>query len=403
MTIEIRPPALDERRAAQHTFATALLFPPADDEAWERSRPSWEEMVSLAAWDGDRCVGHAGHFLVDTTVPGGARVATGAVSRVGVLGTHRRRGVATKLMHGLVERAVDDGLVLMSLRASEAVIYERYGFGIAGEYAEAVIDAQRARPLRHAASGGTFELLGGHEIHSIIHDVYERYAHTRPGVITRPDSFWERYYRDAVAETKSSHVVVHRDGAGAVDGFAHYDVQWNEDEGAQGGKGEIHDVVGASPSIELALWSYLFDLDLIRHWKATERPCDDIVRWSVADPRAYTIKVLDDEQWVRLVDVGSALAARTYNPASASVTIAVRDPLIPDNNATWRVSADGAAATGDPADLSVDIATVSAAYLGGTSWHTLWSRGSVVGEPDAVALADTLFASRPLPFCGSFF
>jgi predicted acetyltransferase len=197
--------------------------------------------------------------------------------------------------------------------------------------------------------------------------------------------------------------VVHLDSDGAVDGFAHYDVQWNEDDGAQGGKGEIHDVVGASPSIELAMWSYLFDLDLIRQWKATERPYDDVVRWSVADPRAYTIKLLDDEQWVRLLDVGSALAARTYNPASASVTIAVSDPLIPGNNATWRVCAEGAAATFDAADLSVDIATLPAAYLGGTSWHTLWSRGSVVAEPAAVALADTLFASRPLPFCGSFF
>jgi predicted acetyltransferase len=403
MSLEIRPPARHELREVQRTVATALMFPPADDEGWERSRESWEEMVSLAAFDGDRCAGHVGHFLVETTVQGGARLATGAVSRVGVLGTHRRRGVATQLMHGLVRRASDDGLPLMSLRASEAVIYGRYGFGIAGEYLEASIDPHRARPVRGAATGGSFRLLRGDEIHATIHSVYDRFAHNRPGVITRPESFWQRYYRDAVTQTKSSHVVVHVDAGGEVDGFAHYDVEWNEDPAAQGGKGEVHDLVAARPDVELALWSYLLDLDLVRRWKATERPLDDVVRWAVADPRSYTVKMLDDEQWVRLVDVDVALRARTYNAAVDAVTIAVDDPLIPANNGTWRVDATGAGHTDEQPDLEVDVATLSAAYLGGTSWHTLWSTGAVAGNRAAVAVADTLFASRPLPFCGSFF
>jgi predicted acetyltransferase len=390
MTIEIRPPAGDELRQVQRTVATALLFPPSDDEAWEQSRASWEEMVSITAWDDDRCVGHVGHFLVDTTVPGGRRLPTGAVSRVGVLGTHRRRGLATALMNALVQRAVDDELVLMSLRASEGVIYERFGFGIAGEFAEAAIDPRRARPVRGATEEGSLRLLRGDEIHSTIHAVYDRWAHTRPGVITRPDSFWNRYYRDAATASKPSHVVVHLDADGAVDGFAHYDVAWNEDPGAHGGKGEVHDVVAATPAVELALWAYLFDLDLIRSWKADERPYDDIVRWAVADPRAYVIKVLDDEQWVRLVDVGTALAWRTYNAAEGTVAIAVSDPLVAANNGTWQVSSAGAERTDVEPDLTVDIATVSAAYLGGTSWYVLWARGSV-------------YASRPMPFCWSFF
>lgn len=403
MVAEIRPPRPDELRDVQRTVSIALLFPPFDDEGWERSRPSWESMVSVTAWDGDRCVGHVGHFLVDTTVPGGRRLSTGAVSRVGVLGTHRRQGLATSLMHGLVQRAVDDELVLMSLRASEAVIYERFGFGIAGEYVDATIDPVRARPLRGAEGDGTVRLLGGDEIHTTIPEVYDRYAHTRPGVITRPESFWERYYRDAVGTAKPSHVVVHVAPDGELDGFAHYDVGWNEDPAGHGGKGDVHDVVGATPAVELALWAYLFDLDLIREWKADERPVDDIVRWAVADPRAYTVKAVDDEQWLRLIDVDAALGGRTYNGAEGSVTVAVSDPLIAANNASWEISAAGAVRTEAAPDLSVDIATLSAAYLGGTSWYVLWARGSVGGDARAVARADALFASRPLPFCGSFF
>lgn len=403
MAAQIRTPTVDELRAVQRTVSAALLFPPFDDEAWERARPSWESMVSVTAWDGAHCVGHVGHFLVDTTVPGGRRLPTGAVSRVGVLGTHRRQGLATSLMHGLVQRAVDDRLVLMSLRASEAVIYERFGFGIAGEYAEATVDPVRARPVRGADAKGGVRLLGADEIHSTIPGIYDRFAHTRPGVITRPDSFWERYYRDAVGTAKPSHVVVHVAPDGELDGFAHYDVGWNDDPGGHGGKGEVHDVVGATPGVELALWAYLLDLDLIREWRADERPVDDIVRWAVADPRAYSVKSVDDEQWLRLIDVEAALTARTYNPVEGSVTIAVSDPLIAANNVTWQISSSGAVRTDAAPELTADIATLSATYLGGTSWHVLSARGSVDGDAGGVAMADALFAHRPLPFCGSFF
>ena len=95
MAIEVRATKPDEYRAASVTVATALMFPAHDDESWERSRASWDESSSVSAWDGDRCVGNATQFFVDTTVPGGGRVLTGAVTRVGVLPTHRRRRVAT--------------------------------------------------------------------------------------------------------------------------------------------------------------------------------------------------------------------------------------------------------------------------------------------------------------------
>src|SRR5262249_1545306 len=141
-------------RLASNAVSAALLFPPHDDETWERSRPSWDESSSTSAWDGDRCVGHASQFFVDTTVPGGARVLPGAVTRVGVLPTHRRRGIATALLEALIAEASQRGAVLMSLRASEAVIYSRYGFGVAGEYTEIEIDTLRARPISGAAAGG---------------------------------------------------------------------------------------------------------------------------------------------------------------------------------------------------------------------------------------------------------
>ena len=91
--IEVRAPAPEELREAARVVSTALLQAPHDDASWAKSEPSWKDCDSLTAWDDERCVGHAGGYRVQTVVPGGARVPTCAVTRVGVLSTHRRAGV----------------------------------------------------------------------------------------------------------------------------------------------------------------------------------------------------------------------------------------------------------------------------------------------------------------------
>jgi predicted acetyltransferase len=404
VNLEFRATRPDERRAAAEAMVAALLSPPPTDEQWERGVPSWEEMTSYSAWDGDRCVGHVGQFVVDTVVPGGARLTTGAVSRVGVLGTHRRRGVASTLMHELIEDSHRNRYPLMSLRASEATIYERFGFGLAGEYAAVTIDPRRVSPIRGAARDGTFRMLRRDEILDVVAPLYERVALTRVGAITRTPSFSTRYFRDATEGTKAAFVVVHTGVDGVDDGFVHYQNSWDEEhaDGPQG-KGEVFDLFGATPAVELALWQYVCDVDLVTTWRANERPVDDILRWAASDPRAYRVRVVDDEQWVRLVDVDRALASRTYRPASGRVRIAVTDRVLPHNDATWEIDADGARRTDAEPDISTDIAGISAAYLGGTSWHIVAATGRASGSAAAIVAADTLFASTPLPFCGSFF
>ena len=49
----------------------------------------------------------------------------------------------------------------------------------------------------------------------------------------------------------------------------------------------------------------------------------------------------------------------------------------------------------------VDITTLSAAYLGGVSWHDLAVAGALTATDNALDHLDTLFAVRPAPFCGT--
>jgi len=68
--IDVRETHPDEFRRAANTFTRALMFPPPTDEQWAERLATWNDMVSFSAWDGDRCVGHAGQFALATMVPG---------------------------------------------------------------------------------------------------------------------------------------------------------------------------------------------------------------------------------------------------------------------------------------------------------------------------------------------
>ena len=402
--IEIRPTQPHEYEAAAFTKAVALLQTPKVGDAFEPLRASYAVAPSLSAWDGDDCVGHAAHFLVDTVVPGGAMLPTGAVTRVGVLPTHRRRGLASGLMRGLIADAVERDLAMMSLRASQATIYARYGFGVAGDFAFVNIDPKAARPVRGADNTGSFRLLRADEILTVIPPLYPKIAMRRPGRITRPIEFDQNFiYDEAISLSSASYVVVHLNPHGELDGFASYSLKANDDHTVL--QGELHDIFSATDGGELALWQFLFDIDLVNKWLADERPVDDLIRWACNDIRAYQIKRgVEDEQWVRLIDVDRCLKARAYAPANGSVVIAVIDGDLESNNHRWHISATGAHRTDEPADLVAPIAAISAAYLGGRSWKVLAvTAGVECLHDEALTMADTLFATHPLPHCGTFF
>ena len=406
--IEVRATAPEELRAAARAVSLALLQAPHDDASWEKSEPSWRDCDSLSAWDGERCVGHAAGYRVQTVVPGGTGVPTSAVTRVGVLSTHRRLGVGRRLMTQLLDEARRRGQVLASLRASEAVIYSRYGFGVAGEACEITLDPRAARPILAADRTGSVRLLAPDEIMDVVPPLYDRVA-TAPGVISRPEWMWRRYYEQALELGGDAELVaVHSDGDGVDDGFVHYGVKWKAEPPLEPrGQGAVSDLFGASPAVELALWSYLCDVDLVRTWSAEERPVDELIRLAVADARAHQMRAVWDEQWLRVLDVDAALRARTYGEAADGITIAVTDEAFEENRGVWRIETKGAARHEVPegeADLATDVGALSATYLGGVRWSRLAAVGRVdVRNPAALATADALFLSARAPYCGSFF
>ncbi len=400
----------DDRRAAADAVRAALLAGPISDELHEKARPTWNGGRFLGAWDADRCVGHVGAFDFETTVSGGAALPTSGVTRVGVLPTHTRRGLLTAMMHQLLAEERAAGKALATLWASETAIYGRFGFGL-GNHAHSVeVDARLARPMRIQPTG-SMRLLSVGEVDEVVPALYDRVATRRVAAFGRPEWMWTRVLADARTPPASDldkgvYVAVHTGVDGVDDGFVLYDIGWRDEFGEEfSGAGTIRELWGATAEVEAQLWRFVLDLDLVTMWRVGRRPTDEAIGRTFGDTRAYRVRKRYDEMWVRLLDVGAALTARTYGPASDPVALAVSDPLFADNDGTWRIAADGAAPTDDRPDLAVDIATVSSAYFGSVSWSELRDAGEIdAATPDRiVTLLDALFAQRPAPFCGSEF
>ena len=211
---------------------------------------------------------------------------------------------------------------------------------------------------------------------------------------------WQRYLEKAIElGGDAEFVAVHSSPDGVDDGFVHYSVKWAEARGTPPrGTGEVYDLWGVTPGVELALWEFICNIDLVDEWFAEERPVDDVVQFAVADTRAVPDEVGVGRAVVarprrrRRTD-GAAIRRRRRRPSRIGVT----DSLLPANTGVWSVAASGAKRLGDDAgaDIAVDIRELSAAYLGGTRWSSLAAAGRVDVRNPAAARRRRRAVRRP--------
>ena len=127
------------------------------------------------ARDGDAIVGGAGVFPFDLTVPGGP-MPTAGVTVVGVLPTHRRRGILRELMRAQLDDIHERGEPLAALWASEGSIYGRFGYGLSSLCGDMEIQRTDAAFARPVDWGGTSRLVDRDEALRLFPPVYDRVA-----------------------------------------------------------------------------------------------------------------------------------------------------------------------------------------------------------------------------------
>jgi predicted acetyltransferase len=191
--------------------------------------------------------------------------------------------------------------------------------------------------------------------------------------------------------------VVHDDEGPAA--FAIFARKLGWTNGAPDGEFAMWTWAAATGAAERRLLSVVLDLDLVAKVKMRNIPADGPFVTLMKDIRSAQFTVRDNI-WVRLLDVPKALAARGYR-TDAAVTIEISDKQLPGNAGVWRVRIAGGTAevtrSDGPAQLTIPIQELSAAYLGGVTIASLASASLVTGDPAAIATLSAAFAGDEAP------
>ena len=378
-----------------------------DTEALEAERDLHEPGRTLGAFDGSTLVGLTTAFSFDLTVPGAVVPAAG-VSWVGVLPTHRRRGVLRGLMTAQLYDVHERGREAVAiLWASEPVIYGRFGYGLASRcYAMKVhrsADALRADSPNDPAL--RLRLVPADDW-KLTADVYAAAAKQRPGMIARDERWNRRATSDfpSMRHGKSALRCVVAEDENGPRGYARYSTKPDWSTPVPSGTVDVREVVATDNAALAAIHRYLFDLDLMGIVELWNVPVDSPLLHWLNNTRA-TVPTWQDSLYVRLVDVGRALAQRTY-AAPVDVVLGVTDPVCPWNDGSWRLvgGPDGARCerTEDEPVLRLSATDLGAAYLGGTAIGELAGTGRVQvrdGDAGVLPAVSAAFSTSPAPWC----
>ncbi len=382
------------------------------DAEFEHWRPTTEADRVIAAFDGDAPVGSAAAYSFRLTVPGG-EVAAAGVTAVGVDPGYRRQGVLRSLMRHQLDDVRRRGEPVAILWASEGVIYQRFGYGMGTVAATFEVDHGRTAWLRPGEPGGRLRPIDEAQALAALPAIYDRVRVSTPGAITRSEAWW----RDHILRDDKDN----RRGAGPLlkyvyevdgnaEGYALYRIKDDWDDRGPRNQLLVMEAVATTNRAERGIWTFLFNVDLVRTIRCWRASMPHPLLLALADPRGLGL-VARDGIWLRLVDLPAALAARRYATADRLV-VEVTDSFCPWNAGRWQIEASGdpgtaiaaVSQTGAPADLVADVADLAAIYLGAFRPSDL-AHADRVREltPGALRRADAMFAVDRAPYCATMF
>jgi predicted acetyltransferase len=397
VTIEIRNPAEDEWRSAMRMTSSVFAEEDTDDDYERHSKMLVRERFWVA-YDGAAPVGTAADFPFTVTVPGG-ELRAGGVTWVAVLPSHRRQGILTQLMRRELDDLHERGEPLAMLWASEAVIYGRFGYGMAAPHFEMEADKSRFALRDDSGPRGVVRMLTLEDAVDPCARVYDRIRTTVPGFNARAREWWENYrLKDSEQSRRgaSPKYVAVIDIDGEPSAYAIYRVKSGWEHGFSSSTVRVVEALAATPAAERELWRFLFGIDLIVRVESRVDPASALPLM-VVDARSLHLRLYEG-LWVRLVDVGAALAGRMY-AGDGEVVLEVRDEFCPWNAGRWRVGG-GVERVQDAADLELDVADLASVYLGAFTFSRLAAAERVRElKAGALAQADELFRTPRPPYC----
>src|SRR5262245_28521932 len=217
-----------------------------------------------AVFDDGQVVAGAGVFPFPMTVPGGTLPCAG-VSVVGVLPTHRRRGLLRRMMEAQLREMRERDEPIAALWASEETIYGRFGYGLASVGLH--VDAEQKRVSIRPGASHDARLVSHEEALDRFPRIYDRVARARPGLVVRSRDWWQARRLDDAPERRRgggplSRVLFEREGRPV--GYALY--RLHQDGSTVGDWKKtirVSEAFGIDDDATREVWRFLLEIDWV--------------------------------------------------------------------------------------------------------------------------------------------
>ena len=189
MAVEIRIPREDEQQAWFQACETSFSGEIHEEDV-ERDSKMIPADRMFGAYDDGAIVGTSADLPMRLRIPGGELAAAG-VTMVGVMPSHRRRGILTQLMRRQLDDVRGRGEPLAILWASEEPIYGRFGYGLATVKAAISADRDRIAFRSEPDSAGRVRLIDAEEAARVLPPIWDRARKEQPGLFARSSEWWK--------------------------------------------------------------------------------------------------------------------------------------------------------------------------------------------------------------------
>lgn len=336
---------------------------------------------------------HSSFGFSGTPIPGG-RLDVAGLSWVSVHPEFRRKGILRQMMAEHFAHCGQRGEAISMLFSAEPEIYGRFGYGVAAREVSCLVP--RGAKFREVSTAGLTVRI--EELDLAVHAAtlaslaaqVERPAQVSRQLPAHQAAFCSND-PSRRGDFESLRIMLVERGGTPV-GYALFRRKTSWEHEIPKGTVQVREVVAEEPAVAAVLWQRLTDLDLTTEVETPSLPLDDPLLNLLVDLRTASAR-FSDNIWARLIDVPTALAARSYL-AEFDVVLEVRDNLLPSNAGRWRLQTGAAKVerTAAAPDLSLDVGELGAAYFGGVKLAELAAAGLVQEHtPGSLATASTAF------------
>lgn len=402
MGIKVRPARAEEMQEMRRIAIECNVLPPGFISQ-EFINGITHDMTLCAFVQGNMTTSYAAWPLIMRFNGKDAPVA--GVTMVGTLPVYRKLGCLRKVHENHFKLLHEEGKRPVSiLFASQAAIYQRYGYGIVStqnSYDISPNDIQ-FREKKQINPKGKLIQLRENEV-DILNNIYSKFTQPRTGYLLRDRFKWETGKLAPAAPGVVLESIVYEE-AGVARGYEIYTIESFVSSAGFGHRVTIREMAWLTISAYLSMWNHFTNMRLAQNIMWMQVPFDDPMPHLMLEPRRLNIKS-GNGFLARIVDVEKAIPMRGYSEDGEIVFEIADDEICPWNNGQWHMAvSEGKASikkTKKAPEVTMNANSLAMILFGQLSATSAARMGIIdVKKKNALIRYDRILRTEYMPFCG---